>query len=1733
VRRRAILLGAVGLIVAAIVVTRPPVLAALLPRVIALATGYDAQFAADFENGRVSLANVRVTRSGELVLTAARVDVAYSVRDLLPGSAHRFGLTAIRIDRPVLTLVRHKDGSYNITLPAAAPAGPEAPTPPNRVPIALTVTVRDGTVSVQAPDALDPQARHLAASGLTLDASIDTSARTHYTLSGSIAGSTLRGGGTIDVARGYAMHRATLGQLPIRPVADYFINSRAAQLLSGTARTIDVRAYALDVQPFQPVAYHLGGSADIAGASMHLTGLALPLLGIGGHVGVVDNVFYFNRIDASLARIPVVASGGIFDFTHPHFRFGITGHAQLAQLKKAFTFSSTRDIRGNAALAVEVDGPLGEPAISAQLNATDTSYAGVPLHDVHATMAYTNSTLYFLPVRSSAPGTDVAVRGALFFDEHTVHSEAAVHLRSNADRLPYAGEVLGPEPLIADAFIDGIDTNFYGYGALASERGIDRVAAVIHAGPTGQLDLAPFWVRTNDVTLSGGYHLDRHSDRSAFWLYAENITVHAPKVPAFLGNLLEIPSFDGHIDRLAIAAAGRSGNDAVWGGSLHAHHLTIANEPFDRLSTSFAGTLADAAASPVSAAGPWGTFDGGGAVSLHGIAMRGSYHGTLQGLEPFLSGVPARGSIDGTAAIAVTPGGLVIQGDNLALGNASIHGLPLSRATGTLTIRDGHLRVYSALGTVAGGAVVAAGPYDSGIALVAHNVDGAQLRSIGLPLDAGTVSAAGRLGEGAPLPTFNGGVTIASGRVQAYRVDGSALVALHARGARLDHVVGALNGTYAIASGTLGALDTGNPTYAMRADVPAGDIANALHTLDLPALASDGTFNAALDLGGAGVHPDARGRIGVPAGSVNGLPFIDATALLSANTTGVSVRDGHVLVGTTGVAFDAASRPRISALRINAPVANLEDFDNFFDTGDTLAGNGRVKAALISQAHRLATSADVDLRGFRYRNLPIGDTRASWSSAHNTVTGSIAIDSIGGSLRANGTIAAQPSLQWQHTLRDSRYDLTFDVDDLDLSTWMAAFDFPEVPITGKISADARVRGRFPHVQLNGTTTMDGGTLWRLPLESFDTQFSSHGDRLRLDSASLVAAGITATATGEAGFAPNDPVNLTLYLNSDDLPTLTWELSRRRVPVTGLFESTISIGGTFSKPTFNAAFDASDANVYGISVPLLFGSLRLAGGALELRNAGVQFEKGQVTIAGSLPLQISPFRIGPRSAPVSFDVAVNGLDPAIFDTIAGNGTMFGGSIDGAFGVGGTVAAPRVAGNFGITKGSYVSSFERTPITAITASLAFNRTSATVDAFSAKLGTGVLTGSAQFTLPSGVANTALNGGNGAGFTIHAAAKSAQLDFPQYGAGTIDAALALTRTPDEALAHLTGVVALENATIPFAAFVNGAAVATAADSGALPQLPLDFDLKLAAGKGVRVRGSGYGAGLDIGATGAVTLTGTFEQPDMSGKYTSTGGTLTYFDRAFKVQSAIVDFDKTEGLIPDLSATATTHIVTRDPSVAYGAADITLKVDGPVNALKLTFSSNPPGYTNDQILAMIAPFGGFLGRTNSIPGGGATAINGTPVYGALSPVPGAQSIGAPVSGISVGEEAFNILNAQFAAGLLSPLEGALSSGLGFESVDLTVDYYGNVGFTATRILGKTLNFVYSSSFGTQSRQSFGLQLLAGNGTSAQLNFYTFQGAQQLFQTPATGANPNQLTIGEPLQGSSGFSFTFQRSYW
>ena len=263
--------------------------------------------------------------------------------------------------------------------------------------------------------------------------------------------------------------------------------------------------------------------------------------------------------------------------------------------------------------------------------------------------------------------------------------------------------------------------------------------------------------------------------------------------------------------------------------------------------------------------------------------------------------------------------------------------------------------------------------------------------------------------------------------------------------------------------------------------------------------------------------------------------------------------------------------------------------------------------------------------------------------------------------------------------------------------------------------------------------------------------------------------------------------------------------------------------------------------------------------------------------------------------------------------------------------------------------------------------------------------------------------------------------------------------------------------------------------------------LDLALIADRNVRVRS----ANVDIGARGSVHAGGTYAAPVLAGGFTSTGGTLSYFNTVFRLLDGTVTFSPDLGVIPTLSAHAITHVINPDPNTvrnAAGSADITLGVTGPVNALSIALSSNP-AYERQQILGLLLNAPAF-GASNLF---GETAQNPT-YYGSTSTAQLPQSLATSRNAageLSVAQEAFGIANAEFTRTLLAPFETTFAGALGLSNFNLNVDYTGNVGLSARKVLGKDVNAIYDTSFGYPYRQTFGFEIKPNQFEAAQVTVF------------------------------------------
>src|ERR1019366_9789987 len=106
-RRLGSAIAIAALLVLALVLSHHALAKFVVSRGLGVALGYDVRFG-DMALGwsHATFTNMHVGKNGDPVLDAARIDVAYALRDIFPPGNHRYGFAGVAIDEPTLTLVR-------------------------------------------------------------------------------------------------------------------------------------------------------------------------------------------------------------------------------------------------------------------------------------------------------------------------------------------------------------------------------------------------------------------------------------------------------------------------------------------------------------------------------------------------------------------------------------------------------------------------------------------------------------------------------------------------------------------------------------------------------------------------------------------------------------------------------------------------------------------------------------------------------------------------------------------------------------------------------------------------------------------------------------------------------------------------------------------------------------------------------------------------------------------------------------------------------------------------------------------------------------------------------------------------------------------------------------------------------------------------------------------------------------------------------------------------------------------------------------------------------------------------------------------------------------------------------------------------------------------------------------------------------------------------------------------
>lgn len=1728
VQRRRVRFGFVlAAVVAALLLLlfRGPLWRGLIAGALDLATGDSVAFdGVELHGDRAVVSGLSVKRGADPLLDADRVEVRYQWRDLLPGGTRRYGLVSLDLQRPRLTFVRHADWSTNIALGGGpGGGGPGAA----QTPLQFEATLEDGSIAVLDQTRRDPRTRQLSLDGIGGRAMVDTANRTSYRLRAYVDGDQALGvrlAGVVDARRGYALHHLQAALVPLPKLLNYLINVPSARVLAGTARDVDLRAYALGFAPGESPAYHLGGTAQIEGGTMTIPSLQRTARGMTGRVDLYDDGVAARQLDAVLAGIPLRLSGAIYDWSSPAFRLGVAGTGPLHTLRTLFRFSRALPLEGDLTVGTLVEGKVGSPMVLTRVASPHADYAGYPVDGLSGNVVYDASRVDLVATRGRYGPIDVAVDGSLNLGDVT-RSRLFVEARGPAAQVPYAAQIAPQAALHASGILTGDDLKIDGRGSLDGAGGGTSLAGLFHVDPSGDGAFGPLRVRRDDgASLAGTFYLNRVASESGFWLDARDFPVaESPLHPRLPNVNLAPPDFSG---RLTAALAG-DGTPATFrvAGAVRGR-LQIGRVRIDSIAGNVAGAPDDARLGGIVASGPWGRFHGGGGYSGGRLALDGDYRGSFAELASLTGDVGGSGPVEGPLVLVVDGARTVVQARDARTPGALVRGVPLEGLSATLGVEAKGVRVYSAQAAVAGGTMAAAGML-GGRGRVGVSLAGADSASLGrlAPLGPGRVSALGDYGYENGTASFDGGLAVGT-QVGGLPVAGNGDVRLLGSGLDLRQSAALVGSAYGTLDGSIIGVGTRDPHYDLGVHVrdaqagpflPGGRYTDATVSSDLRVTGTTGRFSVA-------------GHVAVPEGQVNGLRFSDAGADLELGPDGLAVRAGTVTVGSTQVGFGAMLRGADAGLTLDAPQVELSDFNDFFDTGDTLEGRGRIEGRFLLRAGTVKTSADIAIAGLRYRRFDLGDAQAKWNSSGSSAVGALAFGGDSGRLNVEGDLVLAQREPLDRILERSRFTGRASLRGLDLDVWLPALGH-QFPIGGRVDADATISGSLRAPNVTTEAKLIDGHLGRLPVDSLTVAATSTLQRTTVTSAELDVPALTVTGSGSFAPSGREGVAFALHAKSPNIGQLAGSVLGGRYPFTGSAEADVKVDGPLSKPHVAGGFDLAGATVGGVIIPEALGEFSLQGRSLVLSDAEVVFPKGTLYLAGSLPLTVAPLGLGPAAAPITLELAANAIDLTDFAPLLPQGSTLQGLLDGRVRLAGTAGEPALLGELDLTGGAVTTPFETVPLNGLTGRLTFDRNTIALQSLHAQAGDGTLDLRGRATFPELV-----HPAQDATYEFSLAAAHAGLNLPAYGYGQVDGKVALSRVPGES-PLISGNAALNDAVIPFSALLlasgasegGGPSLTAPTAQGAPPGGDVAFNVQVSALHNVRVRS----ANVDIGGTGELNIAGTRSAPQLSGEFTETGGTLTYFNTVFRLIDGTVTFEPQNGVIPTLEAHAITHVINPDPNLVRNAtrsADVSIALSGPVTNLNIQFSSDPP-YDRQQILGLLigAP---ALGATNLFGPSGATPYGST--TSAVLP-PGLGIFRTPTGEVSVGEEAFGILNAQFTRNLLAPIESGLGGALGLSSLNVNVDYTGNVGLTARKILGKNVNAVYGTTIGYPYRQTFGFEVKPSEATAAQVTVFDTLGAYGLSSlTPVTTINSNQrLTAAQPAAGTVGFSLSLQRLLW
>jgi len=1519
--------------------------------------------------------DIRISQLGQPFFSSDEIRVTYGAAD------RALGIASVEVVRPRLIAQRMSDGSFDVSrLFGSGQSGGASQ------PIRAAVRIQDGSVDILNAYSPARPGRALALRHIELDAKVAqgsfSSARASLLVES--AGKTSRASARYwenDVSK-IAAARFDAPHTALAPVADLILSSSAFVVENGSA-DVALRAYAAGWAEKSGPQWHVIGGGSVLEGRVRTLPLSVPIRDIAGRFSVFDGTLEFFGLTARTAGVPMRAAGMVRLLPTAQLGLNVSASGDLSRVRSWLPFSSKLPLSGPVALAATIDGNPSSPHADVELHGRGPlRYARVPIRAFRTRAYYHDGHVALRDTAAIYAKASVYGQGDIDLTATPAAGQFIVSMRAPSATLPWVADFDSKGMTSARAALSGPLMRLGGSGFAATRGGEQRIRAEIAAGPD-RLAVESIVQDLSGGELVASTSVDRTGDREiAGDAFANDFSTStngaAVALPGITATAAGIPRATAIVNGYASI---RGTLDAPYGVvRLSARQVAYAGHDIGKVVVGVAGDGRDFQVQRLALSGPEARLEAagngrlisapGGRSSIVG-AIEGNAHANLSML-----GVAGglRGATDGTFDLAFD-GESWLAAAKISGSHASVSGIPIQGLRAVVGRQGTTTTVYAASADVAGGRIDAQGSIPGSsrgsLAVTARGVDLATVRGPGFVLSRGVVVGIARVGGTAGAPSLSGAAALNGGLYAGASISGD-VQAAYRRGTltlRDGRVVA--GNTVASLDGTIGALNSGDPSLALDVTIPEGDLAGLSAAFAPSSVPLTGIASARLRASGSLARPAIAGDLMSDVGTVRGVEFDDLHATFAAAPGAIDVRSGDVRFGSSRITMAGNIASNAVRLRAASPRIDLNDFNDFFDGKDVLEGHGALDVVLDSSHNRSDASGFIHLDDSRISGIPLGSLDARFRPEGAGAT--VAIRQRGALARSDVSISmTRDSGGHQLALANGS------VRSLDLGMLASYVGAEDQDISGTGLADVRAAGRPGAYRADVAFRVDRGRIRRTDIReaagdvSFNPQsIDVRALRLAIDGATLSASGILDRSGRVEGTAVAD-VN--------DLHALE-RFSQRPISMNGKVSAHVDASGTVAQPIVRARVSAGMGQIHHVAYDSISIDAAYDRGRV-VASGGVQLADGHGALRASarVPLRLRPLGIGPNDGTVRLygsaaSVGIGALAPLMGAAVAADGLL-----DGRLFVAGTVGRPEVSGDVRVRGATVRSQFDAIPLTGLDADVAFARDTIDLRRAHASVGPGTLDAHGSVHI---VPATALRPEPGLQYRLGAALHNAGVDVPNLMRGTVDARVGMTKSA--AVPYLFGDVQFSDTSIPFASIL---ALASSQNSGpapgsAIPGLPpvrrdhivvyggsifggsdrdhvlrsdrapmpqpamppiipsrVGLGMKVTAAKNVRVTGL-----LNVAGSGSVDISGDTAAPRLNGTLTALRGRAGLLNTSFDLLDGWLTFKPKQGLLPTVSADAITH--TDD-------ADITISTYGRVDQLHTDMQSDPP-MDRDAIVATL----------------------------------------------------------------------------------------------------------------------------------------------------------------------------------